>query len=162
MHALYQASQGGVQVDLIVRDTCRLRPGIPGLSENIRVFSVIGRFLEHSRIYYFQNGDTPEYYIGSADAMMRNLEHRVEVVAPVEDPELQGRLRHIIDTQLSDEHSIWQMRPDGSYIRLEGKSEDGSQQALIKDAQERVRDAQRLKRRKAQGARRRNIHLRSN
>ncbi|TNF88145.1 MAG: polyphosphate kinase 1 [Gammaproteobacteria bacterium] len=162
VHALYQASQAGVKVDLIVRDTCRLRPGIQGLSENIRVFSVIGRFLEHSRIYYFQNGDAPEYYIGSADAMMRNLEHRVEVVAPVEDPELQGRLRHIIDTQLSDEHSIWQMQSDGSYIRLEGKSEDGSQQALIKDAQERVRDAQRLKRRKAQGARRRNIHLRSN
>jgi len=162
VRALYQASQAGVKVDLIVRDTCRLRPGIDGLSENIRVFSVIGRFLEHSRIYYFRNGDAPEYYIGSADAMMRNLEHRVEVLAPVEDPELQGRLRHIIDTQLSDEHDIWQMQSDGIYVRLEGKREDGSQQALINDAEERIRDAKRLKRRKPQGVRRRNIHLRSN
>jgi len=162
VRALYEASQAGVKVDLIVRDTCRLRPGIEGLSENVRVFSVVGRFLEHSRIYYFQNGDAPEYYIGSADAMMRNLEHRVEVLVPVEDPELQGRLRHLIDTQLSDEHSIWQMHSDGSYTLLEGNSEEGSQQALIKDAQERIRDATRLKRRKAQGVRRRNIHLRSN
>ena len=161
VRALYEASQAGVKVDLIVRDTCRLRPGIEGLSENVRVFSVVGRFLEHSRIYFFLNGNEPEYYIGSADAMMRNLEHRVEVLVPVEDPELQGRLRHIIDTQLSDEHSIWQMHADGSYTLLEGNSEDGSQQALIKDAQERIRDATRLKRRKAQGTRRRNIHLRS-
>ena len=163
VRALYEASQAGVKVDLIVRDTCRLRPGIAGLSDNIRVFSVIGRFLEHSRIYYFQNGDSPEYYIGSADSMMRNLEHRVEVVAPVEDPELQEELRNIIDTQLSDEYSIWQMRGDGSYTRLVGSSEtgDGSQQALIRHAQERVREAKRLKRRKPQGVRRRNIHLRS-
>ena len=162
VHALYKASQAGVKVDLIVRDTCRLRPGIEGLSENVRVFSVVGRFLEHSRIYFFQNGDAPEYYIGSADAMMRNLEHRVEVLVPVEDPELQASLRNIIDTQLSDEHDIWQMREDGSYLRLEGKSENGSQQALIEDAQERIRDAKRLKRRKPQGVRRRNIHARPN
>jgi polyphosphate kinase len=162
VRALYQASQAGVKVDLIVRDSCRLRPGIAGLSENIKVFSVIGRFLEHSRIYYFKNGDEPEYYIGSADSMMRNLEHRVEVLAPVEDPELQAGLRNIIDTQLSDEYSIWQMNSDGSYTRLEGSNEsgDGSQQALIQDAQERIRDAKRLKRRKPQGVRRRNIHMR--
>lgn len=162
VRALYQASQAGVKIDLIVRDSCRLRPGIEGLSDNIRVFSIIGRFLEHSRIYYFQNGDQPEYYIGSADSMMRNLEHRVEVLAPVEDTELQAGLRNIIDTQLSDEHSIWQMHHDGSYTQLLGKSEigDGSQQALIQDAQERIRDAQRLKRRKPQGVSR-NIHIRS-
>ncbi len=162
VRALYQASQAGVMVDLIVRDSCRLRPGINGLSENIRVFSVIGRFLEHSRIYYFKNGDEPEYYIGSADSMMRNLEHRVEVLAPVDDPELQVGLRNIIDTQLSDEFSIWQMNSDGSYTQLQGKNEsgDGSQQALILDAQERIRDVQRLKRRKTQGVRRRNIHMR--
>ena len=163
VRALYQASQAGVKVDLIVRDTCRLRPGIPGLSENIRVFSVIGRFLEHSRIYYFKNGDKPEYYIGSADAMMRNLEHRVEVLAPVEDPELQARLRNVIDTLLSDEYSIWQMHEDGSYTQLKGNSEtgEGSQQALIRDAQDRMREAKRLKRRKPEGIRHRNIHLRS-
>jgi len=146
-----------------VRDSCRLRPGIPGLSENIRVFSVVGRFLEHSRIFYFENDGSPEYYIGSADTMKRNLEHRVEVLAPVEEPELQSGLRGIIDTLLSDEYSIWQMNSDGSYQRLTGSNENGnsSQQALILEAQERIRDAKRLKRRKPQGAGRRNIHLRS-
>ena len=115
------------------------------------------------RIFYFKNDETPEYYIGSADTMNRNLEHRVEVLAPVEEPELQTGLRGIIDTLLSDEYSIWQMNSDGSYTRLQGKQEDGegSQQALIRQAQERIRDATRLKRRKPQAARRRNIHLRS-
>jgi polyphosphate kinase len=163
VRALYQASQAGVHIDLIVRDSCRLRPGIVGLSENIRIFSVVGRFLEHSRIFYFKNNDNPEYYIGSADTMNRNLEHRVEVLAPVEDPDLQAGLRDIIDTLLSDKYSIWQMNSDGSYTRLLGKNEagDGSQQALIRHAQSRIRDATRLKRRKPQAARRRNIHLRS-
>jgi polyphosphate kinase len=163
VRALYEASQAGVHIDLIVRDSCRLRPGIPGLSENIRVFSVVGRFLEHSRIFYFKNDDSPEYYIGSADTMNRNLEHRVEVLVPVEDLDLQTALRGIIDTLLSDEFSIWQMNSDGSYKRLLGKNEvgDGSQQALIRQAQERIRDATRLKRRKPRGARSRNIHLRS-
>ncbi len=163
VRALYAASRAGVKVDLIIRDTCRLRPGLPGLSENIKVFSVIGRFLEHSRIYYFQNGDEPEYYIGSADSMMRNLEHRVEVLAPIEGPELQASLRNIIDTQLSGEYSVWEMQSDGSYVLQEGTNTDGdgSQQALIQEAQERLRDAQRLKRRKSQGIHRRNIQLRS-
>ncbi len=160
VRALYQASQAGVQVDLIVRDSCRLRPGIPGLSENIRVFSVIGRFLEHSRIFYFKNIKDPEYYIGSADTMTRNLEHRVEVLVPVEDSMLQNNLRSIIDTLLSDKYCIWEMNPDGSYKRLPGKKEAGksSQEALIQQAQERIREATRLKRRKTQGARCRNIH----
>jgi polyphosphate kinase len=150
----------GGKVDLIVRDSCRLRPGIPGLSENIRVFSVVGRFLEHSRIYYFRNNDNPDYYIGSADTMKRNLEHRVEVLVPVELPELQAGLRNIIDTQLSSEYSIWQMNADGSYDRLIGSSENASsQQALIDETQERSRDAKRLKRRKPQTVRRRNIHM---
>ena len=163
VRALYEASQAGVQIDLLVRDSCRLRPGIAGLSENVRVFSVVGRFLEHSRIFYFENNANPEYYIGSADTMNRNLEHRVEVLTPVEDPELQNELRAIFDTLLSDEYSIWQMNPDGSYSRLLGKNTDGegSQQALIRQAQDRIRDATRLKRRKPQGVRRRNIHPRS-
>ncbi len=164
VRALYEASQAGVKVDLIVRDTCRLRPGIEGLSETIRVFSVVGRFLEHSRIYYFENAGQPEYYIGSADSMMRNLEHRVEVLAPVEAPELQASLRTIIDTQLSDQYDIWQMQPDGSYLRLQGKNADGdgSQQALIKDAHERLRRAHSTKRRKTQSTHKRNISLRDN
>jgi polyphosphate kinase len=161
VRALYQASIAGVKVDLIVRDSCRLRPGVPGLSDNIRVFSVVGRFLEHSRIYYFRNNDDPDYYIGSADTMKRNLEHRVEVLAPVELPELQASLRNIFDTLLSSEYSVWQMNADGSYNRLVGSNESNvsSQQALIEGAQERIRDAKRLKRRKPQAARRRNIHL---
>ena len=160
VRALYQASMAGVKVDLIVRDSCRLRPGIPGLSDNIRVFSVVGRFLEHSRIYYFRNNDNPDYYIGSADTMKRNLEHRVEVLVPVELPEQQAGLRNIIDTLLSSEYSIWQMNADGSYDRLIGSNENASsQQALIDEAQERSRDAKRLKRRKPQTVRRRNIHM---
>ena len=157
--ALYRASQAGVKVDLIVRDTCRLRPGIPGLSENIRIISVVGRFLEHSRIYYFKNLDEPEYYIGSADAMQRNLENRVEVLVPVEDLELQGGLRTILDTFLSDKHRAWLMNPDGSYTQLPGKDStpEGSQQTLMQQASDRLHKATRLKRRKPQGARRRNI-----
>ena len=157
--ALYRASQAGVKIDLIVRDTCRLRPGIPGLSENIRIISVVGRFLEHSRIYYFKNVGEPDYYIGSADSMQRNLENRVEVLVPVEDPELQAGLRIILDTFLSDKHCVWLMNSDGSYTQRQGKdpaSED-SQQALIQQAADRLHKATRLKRRKPQGARRRNI-----
>jgi polyphosphate kinase len=160
VRALYLASMAGVKVDLIVRDSCRLRPGIPGLSDNIRVFSVVGRFLEHSRIYYFRNNDNPDYYIGSADTMKRNLEHRVEVLVPVELPDQQAGLRNIIDTLLSSEYSIWQMNADGTYDRLIGSNENASsQQALIDEAQERSRDAKRLKRRKPQTVRRRNIHM---
>ena len=162
VRAFYQASMAGVKIDLIVRDSCRLRPGIPGLSENIRVFSVIGRFLEHSRIYYFLNNGNPDYYIGSADTMKRNLEHRVEVLAPVTEADLQAGLRNIIDTLLSNEHSIWQMNADGSYTRREGDSEEGtsSQQSLIDHALERFRDTTRLKRRKTQAVSGRNIDIR--
>jgi polyphosphate kinase len=114
--ALYRASRAGVKVDLIVRDTCNLRPGVPGVSDNIRVISVVGRFLEHARIYFFGNGGDEEYYIGSADLMKRNLESRVEVVAPVEDEKLRQELRLIIDVQLSGRKQVWDMQADGSYI----------------------------------------------
>ena len=159
VRALYLASQAGVKIDLIVRDSCRLRPGIPKLSDNIRVISVVGRFLEHSRIYYFKNDTSPEYYIGSADSMKRNLENRVEVLVPVEDPELQSGLRTIFDTLLSDTHSAWEMNSDGTYRQMGGTNleSDSSQQALIDHAADRLREATRLKRRKPQGARRRNI-----
>jgi polyphosphate kinase len=115
--ALYRAAQAGVRIELIVRDTCRLRPGLADLSENVRVISIVGRFLEHSRIYYFRNGGAEEYFIGSADAMKRNLESRVEVLVPVEDATGRQRLRTILDLQLAPNRNAWLMQSDGSYLR---------------------------------------------
>ena len=137
---LYRASQAGVEVDLIVRDTCRLRPGLAGLSENVRVMSVVGRFLEHSRIYYFHNGGEEEFYIGSADTMMRNLEQRVEVLVPVEPPKLQHVLRTIIELHLDDERAGWDMRSDGSYVQRmpSNPAALGCQEALMQLANDRA------------------------
>ena len=156
--ALYRASQAGVKVDLIVRDTCRLRPGVPGLSENARVISIVGRFLEHTRIFYFHNNGSEEYFIGSADCMKRNLESRVEVVAPVDVPELRLELRQILDVQFDDRRGAWDMQPDGSYSqRVPGEGEDprSSQQILIELAERRQKEALRLKKRKPKGIARR-------
>jgi polyphosphate kinase len=114
--ALYRASQAGVDVALIVRGICCLRPGVPGLSERIRVRSILGRFLEHARIFAFDNGGTPEYYIGSADWRPRNLRRRVEVVAPVRDPAACARLDAILETELADP-AAWELEPDGSYAK---------------------------------------------
>jgi polyphosphate kinase len=138
--ALYEAGRAGVKVDLIVRDTCRLRPGIPAVSDNIRVVSIVGRFLEHARILYFRNGGEEEYYIGSADMMMRNLESRVEVHAPVEDPELRQELRLILDVQLADQRSAWDMQPDGTYSQRRPADEHakGAQEILIGVADRRL------------------------
>ncbi|MGD0075840.1 MAG: polyphosphate kinase 1 [Candidatus Binataceae bacterium] len=133
--ALYRAARAGVKIDLIVRDTCRLRPGLPGLSESVRVVSIVGRFLEHGRIYYFRNGGAEEYLIGSADCMTRNLESRVEVVVPVEDPQLRKELRTLLDTQLRPNRCQWQMMPDGTYVR--STAQDSCQQSLIELAQKR-------------------------
>ncbi len=149
--ALYRASMAGVKVDLIVRDTCRLLPGIAGLSDNIRVVSIVGRFLEHSRIYYFYNGGKVEYFIGSADIMKRNLEERVEVITPVEPVELQKKLREILDIQLSDKRSAWEMQADGSYVQRTASSraeQTGAQETLIPKAAKRLADAQRLSKKK--------------
>jgi polyphosphate kinase len=125
---LYKASQAGVQVDLLVRGICSLRPGIPGLSENIRVRSILGRFLEHSRVYYFQNDGDEEIFAGSADLMPRNLNHRVEVLFPIED---QVHIRYLRDevlaTYLADNVKARQMQPDGSYILIKRR---GKQAAL--------------------------------
>ncbi|MCC9001984.1 MAG: polyphosphate kinase 1 [Candidatus Competibacter sp.] len=159
--ALYRASQAGVRVDLIVRDTCRLRPGIPDVSENIQVISIVGRFLEHTRIFYFLNNGNEEYFIGSADCMKRNLESRVEVVAPVEAPELRLELRQVLDAQLNDRCGAWDMQPDGSYIqRMPGEGDDprSSQQVLIDLAERRQKEALRLKKRKPKGIARRAIN----
>src|SRR5262249_4328968 len=115
----YRASQAGVKVDLIVRGICCLRPGMPGISDNIRVISIVGRFLEHSRIFYFRNGGEEEIFLGSADLMPRNLNERVETVFPVEDPELMVRIRdEILQLILSDNVRARQLLPDGSYRRL--------------------------------------------
>lgn len=138
--ALYRACQAGVKVDLIVRDSCRFRPGLPGLSETATVISIVDRFLEHSRIYYFRNGGDEEYYIGSADLMNRNLEARVEVVTPVENAELRQELRLILTAQLSDMRSAWVMEPDGTYVQRVPKKGDGKtgcQEQLIKAANKR-------------------------
>ncbi len=141
---LYQATQAGVKVDLIVRDTCRFRPGIKGLSETGSVVSIVGRFLEHARITYFHNGGDEEYFIGSADLMQRNLMHRVEVLVPVESPALRQELRLILDVQLSDKHNAWDMQPDGTYIRRTPSEDDKSmscQETLIGVAERRVEAA---------------------
>jgi|SRR5579871_1983663 len=115
---LYRASQAGIRVDLLVRGLCCLRPGVPGISDNIRVSSVIGRFLEHARIYYFRNGGKEQVYVGSADLMPRNLNRRVEIVFPVEDPKLVRRIKDdILEVYLSDNVNAYRMQPDGSYRR---------------------------------------------
>jgi polyphosphate kinase len=114
---LYEASRAGVKIDLIVRGICMLRPGIPGLSENITVRSVVGRFLEHSRVFWFQNGGDDELYIGSADWMARNLKHRIEVVAPVTEPQAKRYLRDVLlDAYLRDNTKARELQPDGRYV----------------------------------------------
>jgi polyphosphate kinase len=119
VQALYRASQAGVQIDLICRAICALRPGIPGVSDNIRVISIVDRFLEHSRIFYFANGGEPQVYIGSADWMDRNLSRRVEVVFPIEQPDLKQRLiREILATSLADNVKARELMPDGSHRRV--------------------------------------------
>jgi len=144
--ALYRAARAGVKIDLIVRDTCRLRPGIPGLSESVRVVSIIGRFLEHGRVYYFRNGGAEEYFIGSADCMTRNLESRVEVVAPVEDPLLRRELRVVLDAQLKPNRCQWEMQSDGTYVnRGTGDSAPSCQQYLIDFAEKNRRRKKRHK-----------------
>jgi polyphosphate kinase len=119
IRALYTASQNGVEIDLIIRGICCLRPGIPGVSENIRVRSIVGRFLEHSRIFRFgSDARGPRYFIGSADLMKRNLDLRVEVVAPVEDEPLVARLREILEVNLADDRLAWELEPEGSWRRV--------------------------------------------
>jgi polyphosphate kinase len=118
MDALYRASAAGVRIELQVRGKCCLRPGVPGLSDNIVVTSVVGRFLEHARIYYFANGGEEELLIGSADMMLRNLDRRVEVLFPIKDPKLRAEVRDsILRVSLRDTAKCWQLRPDGSYER---------------------------------------------
>ena len=119
IEALYKASSAGVRVDLIVRGICSLRPGVPGLSDNIRVRSILGRFLEHSRVLFFRGEQTGEFYIGSADMMQRNLDRRVEVLIRIDAPELKSRLQSIFSLLLSDDIDAWELAGDGLWTRLE-------------------------------------------
>ncbi len=118
INALYEASQAGVQVDCIVRSVCRLRPGISGLSENIRVHSVVGRFLEHSRVYYFHHGGADNYYIGSADMMHRNLDARVEAITPIKDQKLCSYIEHVFKLYLSDNQQRWNIDAVGNHSKV--------------------------------------------
>ncbi|MEM1260965.1 MAG: polyphosphate kinase 1 [Pseudomonadota bacterium] len=137
--ALYEAGRIGVKVDLMVRDSCRLRPGLPGLSETIRVVSILGRFLEHARLYYLRNNGDEEYFIGSADLMTRNLEHRVETLAPIDDPALQLELRALIDLQLSEALGAWELDAHGDYHRVgEVSGATHSQIAMIERAMQQL------------------------
>jgi polyphosphate kinase len=131
---LYQASQAGVKIDLLVRGICCLRPGIPNISDNIQVTSVVGRFLEHSRIYYFHNGGDEEIYLGSADMMPRNLDRRVEVIFPLENPKLIRHVKEqILAVYLSDNVKAREMRSDGTYVRkrADGRNEAVNSQNLL-------------------------------
>lgn len=142
--ALYRASKAGVQIDLIVRGFCTLRPGVPGLSDNIRVSSIIGRFLEHSRIFYFRNGAAEEVdgaiYIGSGDWMYRNLLARVEATCPIEQKPLKERIWHILQVLLSDQRQAWDMHPDGSYVQRVPSSpaQLGSHEVFMAEARQHV------------------------
>ena len=131
--ALYEASRAGVQIDLIVRGICALRPGIPGVSEHIRVRSIVGRFLEHSRIFFFQNDDNPEAYLSSADWMGRNFFNRIESCLPIEDRRLRERIvKEGLENYLVDNTRAWELLSDGRYVRVKtaGRQRDAQQLLL--------------------------------
>ena len=136
--ALYEASAAGVKIELIVRGICCLKVGIPDVSENISVRSIVGTFLEHSRIFYFENGGNSEVYCSSADWMPRNLERRVEIMFPVEDPRLKEKVMHILEVQLRDTVKAHLLQPDGSYEKVDrrGKETFNSQEAFCMEATE--------------------------
>jgi polyphosphate kinase len=127
--ALYTASMAGVKIDLIIRGICCLRPGIEGISENIRVLSVVGRFLEHSRVYYFHNNGDPELFVGSSDLMPRNIDRRVEVLFPIEDPTLRQEIyENVLQVYLKDTAKGHLLQPDGSYVHAQTMIDDDSEE----------------------------------
>jgi len=138
IQALYRASRAGVDIDLIVRGLCCLRPGVPGVSERIKVRSIVGRFLEHSRVYYFENAGAREIYCGSADWMDRNLFRRIEVAFPVEEPALQARVAEDLQLYLEDDTQAWVMDSDGHYSRAAGGAALSAQARLLSLYDERV------------------------
>jgi polyphosphate kinase len=138
IHALYRASRAGVSIDLIVRGICCLRPGVPGVSERIRVRSIVGRFLEHSRVYHFENGGAREVYCGSADWMDRNLFRRIEVAFPVESPQFRSRVIDDLGLYLADDSQAWELGSDGEYFRVAGTGTVSAQARLLSLYDERV------------------------
>jgi polyphosphate kinase len=138
---LYKASQAGAQIECIIRANCSLLPGVPGLSEHIHVRSVLGRFLEHSRFYCFEAGDRRDYLLGSADLMPRNLDHRIEVVMPVEDTQVRNELESIFKALLADNSQAWELQPDGSWTRIAPKKSERRRpaQAMFMRRRERTR-----------------------
>src|SRR5690606_12548728 len=135
VRALYAASQAGVRIDLIVRGACTLRPGVPGVSENIRVRSIVGRFLEHSRVYWFGNGGAPETFCASADWLERNLLRRVETCFPILDPAVAARIQdEVLDNYLADNLNAWELQADAEYRKVEpagGGTPHSAQAALL-------------------------------
>jgi polyphosphate kinase len=143
---LYKASQAGAKIDILARTVCTLRPGVKGLSENIRVRSVLGRFLEHSRVYHFEAAAGRAYYLGSADLLPRNLDHRLELVTPVQDTRLQQRIDAVLDELLEDDHA-WQLQPDGTWKQLtatKGEQPKSAQGVLMRSARRRRRSPRRV------------------
>jgi len=138
IQALYRASRAGVRIDLIVRGLCCLRPGVPGVSERIRVRSIIGRFLEHSRVYHFENAGAREVYCASADWMDRNLYRRIEVAFPLEAPEFQARVIEDLNLYLADDSQAWELASGGGYSRAEGSGNVSAQARLLSLYDERV------------------------
>jgi polyphosphate kinase len=127
-----------VKVDLLVRGLCCLRPSVSGFSDNIRVTSIVGRFLEHSRVYYFRNGGAEQIYLGSADLMRRNLSHRVEILFPVASPKLIRRLKDILELQLADERKSHRLQSDGTYIRSSNSGQPDAPDSQLIDSQLRL------------------------
>jgi polyphosphate kinase len=139
---LYAASRAGVPIALNVRGFCCLRPGVPGMSATIRVFGLVGRFLEHSRVFRFENGGKPEFFLGSADWMNRNLDNRVETITPVRDKFVQWELDEILQTFERDNCSVWDCRPDGTYVRrtpADGEPPRAAQEELLRRAADKKR-----------------------
>jgi polyphosphate kinase len=131
INELYRASQEGAKIDIVARSICTLRPGVPGLSESIRVRSILGRFLEHSRLFIFDAGDESSFYLGSADLMPRNLDHRIELVAPVEDARAQHDMVRAFDVLLADNATAWELSPDGRWMKLRPKKGDRGRAAQL-------------------------------
>ena len=145
--ALYQASACGVQIYLLVRGICCLKVGVPGVSENIHVRSIVGDFLEHSRIFYFHNGGNEEIFMGSADWMPRNLDRRVEIVFPVEDEEIKKEIKHILDVEFKDNVKAHILQPDGTYEKMNrrGKAKVNSQMIFCQEAEDKAKAVKKQK-----------------